>query len=62
LGEEKTTKCNFLSPRQQPISNAFSLKSYVVFQSRKNIFSFLKRARLIIVAGTLWKVGESCEL
>jgi hypothetical protein len=48
-GEEKTLECNFLSPRQQPVSNDFSLKSYVVFQSRKNIFFFLKWARLIFV-------------
>jgi hypothetical protein len=41
-GEEKTLECNFLSPRQQPVSNDFSLKSYVVFQSRKNIFFFFK--------------------
>jgi hypothetical protein len=38
MGEEKATKCNFLSPRQQPVSNEFSLKSYVVFQSGKKYF------------------------
>jgi hypothetical protein len=51
MGEEKTSKCNFLFPRQQPISNHFSLKAMSFFKVEKKIFfSFLKRARLIIVA------------
>jgi hypothetical protein len=50
MGEQKNKNSSGWSPRQQPVSNHFSLKSYVVFQSRKNIFSFLKRGRLIIVS------------
>jgi hypothetical protein len=47
---KKATKCYFLSPIQKPVSNDFSKKAMLFFKVEKIFFSFLKHARLIIVA------------
>jgi hypothetical protein len=50
MGERKNKNSSGWSPRQQPVSNHFSKKAMSFFKVEKNIFSFLKRGRLIIVA------------
>jgi hypothetical protein len=54
MGKQKNKNSSRWSPRQQPVSNHFSLKSYVVFQSRKKYFFFIFKTG----QANLWRLNS----